>query len=917
MSSGKKRFSVRELCTNPYVWIVLITGIMYAVLYGNFIFGESAYFYADIGSDTININYPLYCLFSDVLHGKGYSNYFMNVGLGMDMSSYVFQYLNPLNLLIVMLPQHLIAWGVIGMVYIKLLIIGIFGYKFFYKLIRNQWGALTAALVWTFSSYVTLWGQHFGFCTAMVMFTVFIYLVHVFVEDSEKSRNWILVLWLTMMLFTNYYFLYMSGIIGAMYIVIYLICRKASWKKMVAKLLGLAGMGILGICIGGVCLIPTLTVFLSSARSGAVNFYGMKSLFSHYPEEWLYSSLARMICNNILDIANDYTGAGNYYEVAMLSTSSLFFLAVPRLLSKKGLRLRTICLTVLSLAAVSVPFTGKFFNMNPYSFRWCFALCFMEALAIGMFVKLLFEDENKKASVLSMGIGILLAAAVCALVFAGQEKEFYEIETGSVTVFAVFLAVYCIAVLIYNFLPGIPGMRKVFPVILTVVVCAELVVVNYPTVNDRKNPTRSELAMEYYNDGTKEAYAVLQEQDDSLYRVAKNYMSCSENDSMVQGYSGLAVYMTTNQKELLQLQNIYGGLLVGQNRVDFGSDNYFFNSLMGMKYLLSNAQTRVSESDYTYLTTVGTKSIYQNNNALPFGYLYHQSWEKEQIQAMSESDRTLAALHGFYYTDETEDSGYPQAERSIGSGISLMDRDFQMNDCQAERTEDGIRISDMKEDPFIIFNNLEDDFGDGAVHMLTVEVSVSEPIDMAVYYKKKSEEAFSGEQIYIFDVSPENPVWSCAVPGDINDLRIDVSDRAAEVTVKNVEIINCEGDNLALEELKNSDVTKVSFENDTYHATVNNTMSETQMLCIPLLYSEGWTAEVDCAQVKLCNINNGLCGVEISPGSHEVALHYEIPHKMMGIGLSIAGLCVYIAWIAVGIACNGKKRKQLKKRGSK
>lgn len=909
MSSEKKRLSVRKLCTNPYMWILLITGIMYAVLYGNFIFGEKAYFYSDIGSDTININYPLYCLFSDVLHGRGYSNYFMNVGLGMDMSSYVFQYLNPLNLLIVILPQRLIAWGVIGMVYIKLLIIGIFGYKFFYKLIRNQWGALTAALVWTFSSYVTLWGQHFGFCTAMVMFTVFMYLVHIFVEDSEKSRNWILVPWLTMLLFTNYYFLYMIGIIGAMYIVVYLICRKASWKKIVVKLLGLAGMGILGICIGGVCLIPTLTVFWGSARSGAVDFYDIRSLFSLYPEKWLYSSLARMISNNVLNIANDYMGAGNYYEVAMLSTSSLFFLAVPRLLAKKGLRLRTIFLIVLSLAALSFPFTGKFFNMNPYSFRWCFVLCFMEALAIGVFVKLLLEEENKKAAGISAGAGIFLAAAVCALVFAGQEKEFYEIETEYVTIFAVFLAVYCIGILIYNFLRDIPGMRRVFPVILTAVVCIELIVINYPTVNERENPTRSELALEYYNDGTKEAYAVLREQDDSLYRVAKNYISCSENDSMVQGYSGLAVYMTTNQKELLQLQSMYGGLLVGQNNVDFGSDNYFFNSLMGMKYMFSNVQTRVSESDYTYLTTVGTKSIYRNNNALPFGYLYHQSWEKEQIQAMTERDRALAALHGFYYTDEDEVSSYPQAERNIGSGISLMDRDFQMNDCQAERTEEGIRISDMKEDPFIVFNNLEEDFGDGAVHMIAVEVNVSEPIDMAVYYKKKSEEAFSGEQIYIFDVSPESPVWKCAVPADINDLRIDVSDKTAEVTVKNVEIINCESDNLALEELKSSDVTQAAFENDTYHATVNNTMSEMQMLCVPLLYSGGWVAEVDGVRVKLCNINNGLCGVEISPGSHEVTLHYEIPHEMIGIGLSVAGICVYFAWIAAGIVWNRKKCK--------
>lgn len=46
---------------------------------------------------------------------------------------------------------------------------------------------------------------------------------------------------------------------------------------------------------------------------------------------------------------------------------------------------------------------------------------------------------------------------------------------------------------------------------------------NYPSLWHRESPTRSQLATEYYNDGTKDAAAYLKAQDDSLYRIEKSY----------------------------------------------------------------------------------------------------------------------------------------------------------------------------------------------------------------------------------------------------------------------------------------------------------------------------------------------------------------------------------------------------------
>ena len=82
---------------SPCFKLFLVISALFSVLFARFWLGDYAYLYLDVGADTFDINYPLYRLFSDALHSGEYEDYFLNVGLGMDMSSYFYQYLNPLN----------------------------------------------------------------------------------------------------------------------------------------------------------------------------------------------------------------------------------------------------------------------------------------------------------------------------------------------------------------------------------------------------------------------------------------------------------------------------------------------------------------------------------------------------------------------------------------------------------------------------------------------------------------------------------------------------------------------------------------------------------------------------------------------------------------------------------------------------
>ena len=223
-----------------------------------------------------------------------------------------------------------------------------------------------------------------------------------------------------------------------------------------------------------------------------------------------------------------------------------------------------------------------------------------------------------------------------------------------------------------------------------------------------------------------------------------------------------------------------------------------------------------------------------------------------------------------------------------------MKKKVQASDCKIKKSSDGITMSKMAGDPFITIENVQSAFKEGAVHTITVELDVDEKVDMALYYQTEGDTQFSQDKIYIFKVSPKKSSWTYLVPGDITNLRLDVSTQTERVTVKDIRVNNCESDNAAYEKLQNSEVTNVTYAENTYTAEVNNSSDRRQMLCVPLLYSEGWTAVIDGKETKLYSINSGLCGIEIPSGAHQVSLTYEMPHKIAGIVLSGVGVVIYL-----------------------
>lgn len=887
MTETKKK----PIWKNELVWLFLITSGLFVILYSKFILGGFAYVFTDTGADTMQINFAQYGLFSSLFR-SGESGYVLQAGMGMDVSSYYPAYLIPYNLLVLLAPQRLLPWAVLAATYLKMITISLTGYLFYRKLMGDGIGTVSAALAWTFSGYVILWGQHYGFCTCMALFTIFMYFLQCYLNGEQRWKNAGLVITVTLLLFSSYYFLYMIVFFSAFYVIIYSIIQKQAPKKTAGKVVGLGGMGVLGVLIGGVALVPIADTFLESARTNVLSGSGTSGLLKPYKGRTLGTILARFFSNQMLGIDKDYTGYINYYEGMVLAVSILTIFAVSYFIIKKSTRVRTLGLTAFLILLIIMPITSRILVFTKYSYRWTFMVCFLEALVIGFFIQDLRREKDRKTILLSSILAVVLCGGMLAAVYSFKNITPDRKVTVRVTAFFVIYLVLLLAG------TCIRKLQKFFAVTVLAVLICELFVLNYPTLWHRESPTRNQMATEYYNDGTKEAAASLKEQDDSVYRIEKSYESASENDGMSQGYNGLSVYMSTNQASLVNYHRMYGPETLSANFVDFNMDDYVRSALLGAKYLITESGYHAPQKVYTPVGEAGGKTICENRYALPFGYLYDMEWNQEDVKEMSGFNKTLASLSGFYYTDaedrEKSDS-YETATLPETVDTSLFSYVGEAADCTMETDQNGITVKDFGADPNVVFPQVESCFEDeNRLYGLSLTVDAPDGTEMAVYYQTEEDEGFSADKVYTFTVTEDEHTWEHIMPAGITALRVDVSSPVESAVIRDFTVKSCGISESGHTALKESDIEKIEFSDSTYRAQVTNDSSENKMLCVPLFYQKGWTAQIDGKDVKLYNINEGMCGVEITSGVHQVVLKYETPYKKCGLGMTIAGIVIFI-----------------------
>lgn len=632
---------------NKYIIILLIIStILFIVLYNKMIFKGYIYAYYDIGRDTIATYIPRFIFDGKWIKLGNGTQYSLQNGLGSYIYNPLYKYIFPYNFMMIFSEIDNLNVILLISLFIKIIIIAIFSFLYFNKITNNNRVAFIVSLMWTFSGYMIVWGQHYQFATLILEITVGMYFLQQYLEG--KKIGILLVVPLVLMVWDSYFHLYMNGIFFAIYTVWNFWINDKNIKKCIKKLFGLVVMAITACGIAMVQLLPSIYSFFSSTRMDDVSV-SEKHIDLIYNESYLITFVGRLLSPNIFGTGNNYTGAYNYYEAALFSVSIVMLFSVIFLLFTPKCKKMVSVLTA-TIICIVCPIFSQVLGMSTEKQRWSYLIAFLGCIGVALFFKTLqdFDDKRILHDMIKKTVlvtTIVYSLIVCALLIEHNQGEI-EINKKSILCSICIFAVYAVLLMLYT-----RCRTKVYNLIFTIVVLFELILTNYPSINDRCVLEQKRWNNEYFNDGTVDIINALKLRDDGLYRVSKTYVSVGENDALVQGYNGLSVYSSLNTSEVVEFYKAAGYELIEgyPHWINIPVYDYYINCLMGTKYVIADSE--ITAPEYELIMEIDGKKLYENLNALSFGYLYSEQVYTEDIGTLDKVNRQKLLTKYFYLTD--------------------------------------------------------------------------------------------------------------------------------------------------------------------------------------------------------------------------------------------------------------------------
>jgi len=641
------------------IFLLTLLSSIFAILYFPYITGEKVYIYEGIGCATLNQYWPKYLFNTNYFHNIGNDGYTLQLGFGKYVHCIGIKFLNPFDWVFLIMDE---VYALIVSLYLKIIWTGCFAWLYFRKKFKCKETALICAILWTYGGWFVLWGQHYAFASYYAYFTAIL----LFLELQLKKNKYavLLPIMLAVMTGNNYYFTYMIGIFCVVYTIFTALKKAWSIKEIIFQLIKLAIAEVIAVGISFVQLYPSLDSFLHSNRTDSLKMVG-EELFK--PREWSYliTYVGRMLSSNIWGV-QEYSGTCNYYEMAISYSSSLVILAIVYFLFTKHWK-KVLFSMIAVCVLIMLPISSKVLQFDTDSYRWTFLINVGMVLLAGEFIEAIRHEikENNLNKIYKVVIISNIVVVALLLVFVLLSKfNIYGLKLDKIAVVQI-----CIIWGILDLIVIFQKIKKsvtwecVIPAIL-MFICVEQLFMNYYVVNNRMEISSYSLENGYYNDSTIDIVEDIKLRDSSLYRLNKTYYSVFYDDAYAQGYNGVSIYASTNSSSLhnfiknLEIENLNNH----QNYISIKASDVFVNELLAVKYLIAETPI-VPQDGYIEVFRKDNLVLYQDINALPFGYLYTEQLDMEQYSLLEGTEnKSLAMMLGFYFEEKID--GYEIANLS-------------------------------------------------------------------------------------------------------------------------------------------------------------------------------------------------------------------------------------------------------------
>jgi uncharacterized membrane protein YfhO len=697
----------RAVYSSPFAALLvgLCLLLVGTLIFRDFLFGSAVLLYTDIGSDSVNSYYPDFVNLSNYIRSQGFPSWSFCVGMGQDLA-YATGYLiwQPVS----WLPSGWIAQALVFQHLAKILIAGLFFFRFL-QLRRLQTPApLLGALLLSFSAYMCIGSCWYPFADEVVCFAA----IFLGTELAIQQGRWLLlVLAVALVGMITPFHLYLSALFLVTYVPLRLFGQQG-WqpRTILRSCLRLAAMAALGVGLGAIITLPYLHAILDSPRgSGTTSFVTTLSSFPIWRFEsslhYLTAAL-KPFANDMLGTGSDFRGWQNYLEAPLTYCGLLCLLLAPQVLVG-GTRRHRIIFALFFLAALSLTvfpwFRYLFWLFQGDYYRTYSLFCVLGIITLAMMV---FSRQIE-----GRPLSFWLLAATTAVLLGTLYLPFAQwqalINPGLRSGVTIFLLAYGIFLTTGQLLKR----QKLAAWLILGLATIELTQFDQITISDRKTVKKEELKSSLaYDDEVMDVLRDIKtDGDEKFFRITKLRPSGpsvwpSLNDAMVFGYYGTSSYSSFNNinyTNFLTALDLIPSHSEQDTRWSFGLLNNSLISLFACeKYaLVDDPQPFQRAVQYEFVKRYEKDSLFRNARFLPFGLTFDRYITEDVFLKLPAAEKAAMVLHAVILSSEDEASKHGLSQTNL-IDLEQEARDLSLAEVAVARRKTALNLTSFSQTRF-------------------------------------------------------------------------------------------------------------------------------------------------------------------------------------------------------------------------
>lgn len=840
-------------------------------------------------------------VFSALLKGTDIPQYDFTSGLGTPMSITW----EPLYWLYLLIHPANIDYMYTFMTMLRFFLAGL-SLTIMLRCFRRSWiSCWGAGIAYAFSCYAVYAGtRHFQFITPLILLPLMV----VAMERLIRDGKWLLMAFLVALsVLTSYYFLYMETIALG----VYFLCRilfdreYRHFKTFLKRGLAIVASYILGASMGCVSLAMSFGSYLGSGRTSSGNrlLTFLKDSPLYYRAGWIADVFLSSVSYNFTP--------GYWLKIGTvpLALFGAVFLFTRK--ERRDLRAVFVVLTAFCVIPLAGFVLGGFSTLtNRWSYIYTVLAGYLIAYAI---------DESGRLGKRDLLAAFFVAAYYVLLVCFDNRMHFTSM------IFDMAFVVCTLAVLLFLNLKKVsvpPAFGKTALVLVTLLAVA----INGMMYNGlTKENGKPRINSTQYNSAELNAHTSLRDLGQvaepvgtGIFYRSTDLVGTGDTNcfSMINGHYDPCTFTSTLAGGIVDYNTMMGNISATTVRVYDYNFRTYPNELASVRYLGTTSKNHLDQVPYGYRKIYETKDglpLYENQYPLPLGYTYDTVLGESEAEKLPVARRQEATMLAAIVPDEdAEDSVLPSVSADTAGGTA--------HRLDAEITCDGVSMGedtlDVQKDGATIKLSFQGE--PNAETYIVYKGKVTSINEGAKTYKSVSIRQGKDQYRYLFRTDAYSLYLSEHV------LNLGYHEEAiddATLTFKNDGTLPFEGIEVwsqpmsdyetKVNALKEESLAHVSIQNNTVRGDIS--VGSDKLLVLSLPYQKGWTAWVDGKETPIIPANYQYMGLALSPGHHEIRLHYQMPGLSAAGKISLAGITVFLILLVLTGIHRRKKKPRISK----